>query len=414
MGAMRASGWVFKRGAPTRMLRISIPSVVTVSLIAVVLAGCAASMARNAVPPELANVVQVSAVPNVRHWGDAPLKDPQRVADMRYQQIKAKRPHLLKGSSKGLAMLAISGGGADGAFGAGLLAGWTARGDRPEFEIVAGVSTGALSAPFAFLGSDYDDELTEIYTEYSTSDLIQQQVLAGLIGGSSVTSTKPLEKLIEKYMSKRVLAEIAREYNKGRRLLVGTTNLDSERPVVWNMGGIAARGTPEARALFRRVLLASAALPGLFPPVFLQVESDGRTFEEMHVDGGTTDNAFLLPAEFDASRYDRRRDRRGKHRLYIIANAKLAPDREVVEASTLAIAGRSISTLIKQQLHGDLLKIYLRAQRNGIAFRLASIPPSFKEKSSEPFDKAYMRKLYDAGFALGRSDNPWSARPAEL
>ena len=380
------------------------------------LAGCAASLARNAVPAGLADQVKVAGVPNVRQWGDAPLGDSdiQQMTRLRLAQIKKNRPQLLRAQKRTVDLLAISGGGADGAFGAGILNGWSARGDRPQFELVAGVSTGALSAPFAFLGPRYDRQLKEIYTEYSTNDLIQKQVLAGLLGGSSVTNTKPLERLIARYMDREVIAAIAREYKKGRRLLVGTTNLDSERPVVWDMGAIAARGTAKSRALFRRVLLASAALPGLFPPVFIKVESDGKYFEEMHVDGGTTDNAFLLPVNFDLSRHVRRRDRKQSFRIFIIANAKLTPDREIVQANTFAIAGRSIATLIKQQLHGDLLKIYLRAQRNGIGFRLASIPPRFKEKSQEAFDKAYMRKLYDVGFAMGRSGQHWAKRPPEL
>ena len=256
-------------------------NVASLIAVAIFLSGCATSLGRNAVPFELADKVVVPAVTNVRHWGDEPLKDVNKLAESRYQQIKALRPQLLRNTALSFDFLAISGGGADGAYGAGLLSGWTKRGDRPQFEIVAGVSTGALSAPFAFLGPRYDRQLTEIYTEYATSDLVEQQVLVGLIGGgSAVASTKPLEALIRKYMNRDVLSEIAQEHKKGRRLLVGTTNLDSERPVVWDMGAIASQGTPQSRQLFRRVLLASAALPGLFPPVFLKVQSGGRTYEE--------------------------------------------------------------------------------------------------------------------------------------
>lgn len=378
------------------------------------LASCTASLDRIAVPANLADQVDVVGVPNVRHWGDAPLPNVKQIAQLRIDQVRKHRPELLRARSRTVDMLAISGGGADGAFGAGLLNGWTARGNRPEFEIVAGVSTGALSAPFAFLGPRYDRQLKEIYTQYATDDLIKKQVLSGLLGGSSVSSTKPLERLIERYIDRKVIAEIATQYERGRRLLVGTTNLDSERPVVWDMGAIAAQGTPKSRALFRRVLLASAALPGLFPPVLVKVAVHGKFYEEMHVDGGTTDNAFLLPADFDISRHVQRRNLGRKFRIFIIANAKLTPDRQIVKATTFAIAGRSISTLIKQQLHGDLLKIYLRAQKNGIAFRLASIPASFVEKSKEAFDRAYMGKLYEVGFAYGRLGKNWAPRPPDF
>ncbi|MEO0730227.1 MAG: patatin-like phospholipase family protein [Pseudomonadota bacterium] len=276
----------------------------------IITSSCASTLARNAVPAELADRVQIAEAPGVRHWGDAPLKDVAKIASVRREQVRETRPELLRKKHHVINMLAISGGGADGAYGAGLLNGWSAGGGRPSFEIVAGVSTGALSAPFAFLGAAYDDQLRELYTKYSTKDLIKPRVLAGLLGGTAVSDTKPLQSLIARYINKRVLKEIAREHRTGRRLLVGTTNLDSERPVVWDMGAIAARGTPEAARLFRRVLLASAALPGLFPPVFVKVQSDGRTFEEMHVDGGTTDNAFLLPTNFDLAKHERQRSRR--------------------------------------------------------------------------------------------------------
>ncbi|MEQ8823980.1 MAG: patatin-like phospholipase family protein [Filomicrobium sp.] len=380
-------------------------------LVVVAVGGCGATLTRNAVPLELADKVEVAGMPEVRHWGDAPVPNLAKAGKLRVQQIKATRPQFYKNIKRPVSLLAISGGGADGAFGAGLLNGWTASGKRPVFEIVTGVSAGALSAPFAFLGPDYDDELKEVFTNYTTKDLLTPQLLAGLTGGSAVSSSKPLADLITRYMSREVIGKIAAQHRRGRRLFIGTTNLDSERPVVWDMGAIANIGTKESRHLFRRILLASASIPGAFPPVFVRVESGGKTYDEMHVDGGTTENAFLLPPGFDARKNLPKSLLKRKIRLYIIANSKTTPDAEIVKANTFAIAGRSISTLIKQQLEGDLLKIYLRAKKNNFHFLLATIPPDFNEVSKEVFDRPYMRKLFEVGYKVGQDDKSWSRRP---
>ncbi|MEO1734080.1 MAG: patatin-like phospholipase family protein [Pseudomonadota bacterium] len=377
------------------------------------LAGCA-STPRIAVPTELANrVVVADAIGQgpVRVWGDSDSPLLKREAANRLRQIKARRPALLKDRRRVVSYLALSGGGSNGAFGSGFLNGWSANGTRPEFEVVSGVSTGALMAPFAFLGRAYDKPLREIYTEYSTRDLIRPQVLAGLAGGSSLADTTPLRKMIAKYVDRKLFKAIADEHAKGRRLLVGTTNIDADRPVIWNMGQIAQRGTPEALELFRSVLLASAALPGLFPPVFVKVSADGKTYEEMHVDGGTTDNAFLIPQNANVKAFG---DPGWKRKLYIIANDKTGPAPDVTKVKTMDILGRSMATLIKQQLEGDLIKLYLRSKKNAIDYNEISIPSSFREKSKEAFDKEYMRKLYKFGYEMGRAGIKWRKKPSGI
>lgn len=377
--------------------------------------GCA-SVPRVPVPLELTDDVQVQVVgvERVRYWGDKPIENIDQVVSSRGKQIRAERPNYFNQRGRYASFLALSGGGSNGAFGAGFLNGWTASGKRPEFEIVSGVSAGALIAPFAFLGSDYDKPLREIYTLYSTKDILQPQVLAGLLGGNAVSSTAPLRDLISRYVDRNFLREIAREHAKGRRLLVGTTNLDAQRPVVWDMGRIADGDSDEALRLFRDVLLASTALPGLFPPVYIKVTSEGQIYEEMHVDGGTTDNAFLLPSHLDLKKFDKKLQIRKKRRLFVITNDKTDPSPERVEGTAIEIAGRSIATLIKQQTEGDLIKMYLRAKENGIEYNVASIPSEFNEKSNEPFDKAYMRKLYDEGFRLAKEGYSWRKKPPSL
>ncbi len=382
-----------------------------VTLGAAGLVAACASTPRIAVPTELASNAKVAGFGPIRAWGDAEIPFYKQTAAARLEQIKRRRPAILRDRRRTVSYLALSGGGSHGAFGSGILNGWSAAGTRPEFEIVSGVSTGALMAPFAFLGRGYDRQLREIYTQYATKDLVHPRVLAGLVGGSALTDTTPLRKMIAKYVDWKLFRAIAREHAKGRRLLVGTTNIDADRPVIWNMGQIAQRDTKEALELFRSVLLASASLPGLFPPVFIKVEANGKTFEEMHVDGGTTDNAFLLPPKVNIRSFGNPRWRR---RLFIIANDRTGPNPDVTEAKTVSILGRSMATLIKQQLEGDLIKLYLRAKANGIDYNLTSIPASFREKSKEAFDKDFMRKLYDLGYAMGKAGVKWQKKPSGI
>jgi predicted acylesterase/phospholipase RssA len=171
--------------------------------------------------------------------------------------------------------LALSGGGPDGAFAAGLLAGWTEASDRPEFEIVTGVSVGALIAPFAFLGPNRDAELSSLMTGIRTEDVLDFRFFGALRGALGVADPAPLRRRLSAVVDNAMLADIARAHRDGRRLLVVTTNIDAARPVLWDMGAIAEAG---ARQLFLDVLLASASIPGAFPPVPIVVEAGGERF----------------------------------------------------------------------------------------------------------------------------------------
>ena len=277
------------------------------SLLALALASCGAAIARNPVPISLeseATVVGVGSAP-VRFWGDELPPNANQMVKEKWAQVRANRPELLRGGKRPVVnFLALSGGGSDGAFGAGLLSGWTASGTRPEFDVVTGVSTGALTAPFAFLGPKYDPALKRVFTESSTRDIAIARPVRGLLGGDALSSNAPLAKIVAYYVTEDFLAEIGAEHRKGRRLLIGTTNLDAERPVIWDMGQIAVSGGPDAIVLFRKVLLASAAIPAVFPPGFVKVAANGAVYEEMHVDGGATREVFLVPTQFMAKPVD--------------------------------------------------------------------------------------------------------------
>ena len=368
-------------------------------------------------PPNLA-IAEAATVPEligVRSWGDFVPTDAVR----EYHRIFPGLPQLgqtaqRSGGRPVIKILALSGGGPDGAFGAGLLTGWSARGSRPEFELVTGISAGALIAPFAFLGADYDDQMREIWTQYETSELITAQLLPGLLGGSSLADTAPLAALIAKYVDRAFLAKIATEYAKGRILLIGTTNLDAQRPVVWNMGAIARAGTPAAIELFRQVLLASAAIPGAFPPVNIKVVADGQSYDEMHVDGGTTREVFITAVQAPLRALDKLYDQPPVREIYIIKNGKLGADYGEVKPKTIAIASRAIATLLKRQHAGDIYRIYRAAKDSGADFNLIAVPEVFAEKPKQAFDPVYQRALFDTGYRMGRSGIGWMKVPPEL
>ncbi|MFL6734179.1 MAG: patatin-like phospholipase family protein [Sphingomicrobium sp.] len=302
--------------------------------------------------------------------------------------------------------LAISGGGDNGAYGAGFLNGWTAAGTRPEFKVVTGVSTGALIAPFAFLGPKYDVALEKVYTTITPKDVFKKRGMAALLFGDSLADTRPLAKVIESYISRSMLDEIAAEYAKGRILLVGTTNMDSLEPVIWNMTAIATSQDPRAVALFRNILLASAAIPGAFPPVMIDVNLNGAKYQEMHVDGGTIAQVFLYPPSVSAAGAPERR-----RIAYIIRNARLDPDWASTERRTMTIAMRAIDSLTRTQGIGDLYRIYAITQRDGVDFNLAFIPPTFDVPHKEQFETDYMRALYKVGFEAAKAGYPWQKYP---
>lgn len=290
----------------------------------------------------------------------------------------------------------------------------TDGGKRLKFEVVTGVSTGALIAPFAFLGPEYDHTVKEVYTQTSTKDIVRKRgTLIGL-ASNALADTEPLQNLIASYVTMDFMAKIADEYNLGRRLFVGTTNLDAQRPVIWNMGEIASYGNEDALRLFRKVLLASAAIPAAFPPVRFAVEADGQSYDELHVDGGTTNNAFFLPLRVGLASYLKQLGLKVKLTMYVIRNSTSDPSWEPVEDKTLEIAKRSIATLIKSSTTGDLYKLYAFTQANNIGYRITSVPSSFKEKPNELFDPIFMSKLYAVGYEAGRNGVNWQTKPPSL
>jgi hypothetical protein len=373
------------------------------------IAGCSTVPPRNAAPDSVYAQVQIAGIPDARFWGDAaPPRADQRILGQSRDELLAMFPAMF---AKPHNYLAISGGGQEGAFGAGLLVGWTEAGDRPEFQIVTGVSTGALIAPFAFLGSSYDDKLKKVYTTISTTDILRKRWIGSILFEGAAADSTPLLNLIQKYIDEAAIQAIAAEHKKGRRLFIGTTPIDEMRPLIWDIGAIAASGRPEAMDLVHRVMLGSASIPGAFPPVKIDVEANGITYDELHVDGGTTNQVFIYPPALDWGEYLQKLEVTEKVNIYVIRNSSLERRRKVIEPSILPIARQSISSLIRTQGIGDLNLIYLQSQRDDANFRLALIPDDFEVVPKELFDNAYMNKLFDLGYEQAKAGYPWLDKP---
>lgn len=373
------------------------------------LLGCAGTTVeslRDPVPEALVPTAAVPGYAGIRYWGDdAASLPPSYLNQIATQQAAAQS------TTNNRYYLSVSGGGSNGAFGAGLLIGWNESGTKPEFTVVTGISTGSLIAPFAFLGKPYDDELRSAYTEITGADVYKKKGLFGIIGSESVADNTPLRQLVAKYVTGAMLEDIVREHNRGRRLLIGTTNIDAERPVIWDIGAIASSGEPGRKQLIQDILVASASIPGVFPPVRINVTADGQSFDELHVDGGTSNQAFLFPSNFSVKTQDKKSGVKRNRTLYVIRNGKVTPEYSVVKPKLASIAGKSVSSLIKTQGIGDLYRIYSNAQRDGIAFNAIWIPASFTKKEPAPFDHDYMLALFDLGYRMGISGIAWEKQP---
>ncbi len=402
-------------GQATMTTRRGILRTATGTLVASLLPGCSAPGRGAPVPIGSSQSATVLGLPNERFFilsGTEGLE-----AEFMAAAERQRRARGLKSVSElDVDVLAVSGGGEDGAFGAGLLCGWSERGDRPEFFLVTGVSTGALTAPFAFLGPAYDAQLRHVYTEIKPDDVLRDRGLTAALFDDALADNAPLFGTISKMLDERMLADIAAAYDSGRLLLIGTTDLDAQQPVIWNIGAIAKSGHPRALETIRRVLLASAAIPGAFPPSMFDVTLGDKKYQEMHVDGGAFAQSFLYPASMTVNR--RRRmaahQRVARAEAYVIRNGRLDPSWAEVRREMLGIAGRAISTMITASGFNDVVRIYYNAVSDGIDFNLAYIGRDFDKKLPSPFDQGYMRALFDYGLAKGKAGYAWAKRPPAM
>jgi predicted patatin/cPLA2 family phospholipase len=394
-----------QRSKTLRVVRFWLAAI----FLSLAVAGCASLDRSDAVPADQEERANIPGMTGIRYFADS---DPTAMVNDAQDSLARERSYLASTGYQGplppVDYLAISGGGENGAFGAGLLVGWTKAGNRPTFKVVTGISTGALTAPYAFLGSAYDEDLREIYTTLSAKDVLEARgLIAGALFHDAMADNAPLRQTVAKYFTQAMLDAIAAEYRKGRILLIGTTDLDARRPVIWNITKIAASGQPQSLKLTQDLLVASAAIPGAFPPMMIDVDVDGKHYQEMHVDGGASAQVFVYPPGLNLSTSGIVR----KRTLYVIRNARLDPDWAKVDRSTMTIAARAISSLIQTQGMGDLYRIYAIAQRDGLDFNLAYIPKSFTRTLKEPFETAYMKELYEVGYDMAVKGYPWVKAP---
>ncbi len=382
--------------------------VVTIIFSVLVFVQACSSVSRTQVPKGMVEQASIDGIPLARQWGDVPSKNYYQLLDLDDEQLQQKNKGIYGREHH---YLALSGGSSRGAFGAGFLAGWAERGDRPVFTMVSGVSTGALIAPYAFLGPKYDHIIKEVYTEHSTDDLFRRKSIFKIMGGDSVSNVSGFVDMIEHYLPDNLIDEIGQQYLLGRELMIGTTNLDAARPVIWNLGAIAISGHPDRYDLVRQVIMASASLPVAFPPEMISVAANGESYDEMHVDGGVANQVFVYPLGMDWAMITEKLKVKGKPKLYVIRNAQLKPEWGKVDRKAIPIGVRSLDSLMRTQGLGDLYRIYVGTRRDNIDFNLAYIPDSFVDKSKEVVDKDTMVELYGLGQKLGRDGYDWYKLP---
>ena len=406
---MPLENWMHKNGDH----RNGTSSILFLALAAAILAGCTLAK-RNPVPRELLDRADPPGMADWRFIGE---HDEALDRGRMTGRIDVLRSQM---SASGLDrrpvnVLAISGGGSNGAYGAGMLEGWSELGTRPEFNVVTGISTGALTAPFAFLGSEYDERLARCYTTFSTRDFVKERGLVEGLTGDAFGEPCGLRGLLEEQLDEEAFRRIGEEHRRGRRLFIGTTNLDRMEPVYWCISAIAAEDLPGGRRLACDIILASASIPAVFPPVLIEVVGpDGESYDEMHVDGGVSNQVFTFPVSLKFRGSNVLADQDRAPAVWVIRNAPLILRYDETDRSLLSIAGRAISGLIHSNGIGDLYRIWLTTRRDGFDFHLASIPFDFDVIPAEPFDPVHMKALFERGRNDMLEGVAWNDYPPQL
>jgi predicted acylesterase/phospholipase RssA len=319
-------------------------------------------------------------------------------------------------------VLALSSGGLYGAYTAGVLDGWTRTGTRPEFDVVTGSSTGALIAPFAFLGSAYDAQAMKLYTNVQAEDIFRIRAWVTIPFRDSLATTAPLRKLIQDQVTEELMTRIAAEHRKGRRLYVGTTNLETKRAVIWDMGAIACRPCPDGCTLFRDVLLASASVPGVFPPVEFKIDVDGRHESELHIDGAVTAPLFVPPGVFaTAATLNGNPDPTkppppGAPNVYAVVAGKLYPEAGPVRRRILPVLGATTGALLFAQCRSELANLYWQSRLAGMRYHMVALrqDADVSADTAVSFDQKVMQTLYREGLADGQAGPAWRYAPPAL
>ena len=371
------------------------------------LSGCA--HVRYAVPENLVGKAIVIGMPDIRYYVDKP----DSFSMMRKSLVDSfkdeSKSDYLVGGIKTYPVLIIGGGVSNSAYGIGLLKGWLEKGSRPVFKIVTGYSSGSIVAVATFSGNDYENRLAELFTSISTKDVVRQKSLFGILFGDSINTSSLFAKKINDIMDENLMAKIAQEHKKGRRLYVGTTDLDAQGFVIWDMGALASKGSPDSVKMFRKIILASCSFPVMLPPVYFQVEAGGRRYDEMHADGGVVGGIFYVDQLIEGV------ESRGfKTRLYVLNCCYMSPHSKQVEDNLTAIISRTIETNGSAKMSGDTYRIYALAKEKKWDYNLAYIPEDFTPKQKEMFDKQEMQRLFKRGYDDAAVGYKWHKAPPGL
>ena len=357
------------------------------ALIAVVttMAGCSSLYTKRVdIPSALISSGAIQTTAPLRYWGDDP-------------DFAAGHTKIKPGPDGQVDFLTLSGGGINGAYGAGYLVGWTQKGTRPEFEVVTGISVGAIMAPLAFLGSAQDGRLHQVYSALSDATNPRVNFISALFGAPAVLDNAPVRAAIQQAMDQQILDQIGAAHREGRRLYIGTTNLDAQRPVIWDIGAIANSGAPNRLELVRDIILASAAVPTIFQPVLLEVSVNGQRYSEMHVDGGITGQVLLMPGGWGKMIGQR------SARLYVIFNGVVDASPATVQPSSVGLAERTLPTLLKYLGRANLAELANTARASGVLYRMTAIPGAFPESSNLFGSPEWLASLFQYGIDSGRA-----------
>ena len=379
--------------------------------------GCAGELPRNPVPVDEMATAEPPKEPNIRAIGLT--LSPVLQADIE-QSMRDETEEVYCKDENGepcYSTLALSGGAGRGAFGAGILNGWTDAGTRPTFKAVTGISTGAIVAPFAFAGPAFDLPLKTGYTNISDDDIYTRRGILALLGSDSFYDSAPLAATIARWIDDDLIKAVAKGHAAGRRLIIGTTNMDRQKFVLWNMGAIASSSDPKAFALFRKVILASASLPGLFSTPLIDVEVDGVKYDEMHGDGGVFTPAFFHYSVIDPKKAwktanaedGRKRPNRG--RLFVIRHDRVDPEPKQVERRLKPIVDRAISTMIKSMSLTSLYVMYVATKASNMEYNYIGIPEDFVWQSDKEFDTTELNRLYQIGYDMAKAGLEWQKEP---
>ncbi|SHH31270.1 patatin-like phospholipase family protein [Ferrimonas marina] len=347
---------------------------------------------------------------DIRIW-DGELEDPAFEARLQQRMAELGQDYFVdgRGQPRPLHHLALSGGGANGAYAAGILSAWSERGDRPQFDIITGVSTGAIIGIFAYLGQDYDQAMVDYYTTTSMEDLFSLRNPFRILSSKSFFDTERFEQEVRETVNWEVMTRMAAVRASGRLLLIGTANLDNQRLAIWDLGRIAQVGTPQALTLLQDLVIASSSVPGAFPAKLLSVSSGGEQFDEMHVDGGVLRQVFLMPQWLNL--HELAPD--NPNRVYVIRNGPMLPSYQATTITMTQIAARSMESLFMSQGNGDVEFIYHYALANEFEFRVAHIDTDF-QVPHPPMSLDYMQALFAYGQDKFRKGAVWETVPPSL